>query len=139
MLSTIYGLEVWNRILETRSKCFSHWTTIWPFLQVSNPILHKKLAKTHFSLTVTIVHSQDLMMHSVISKDYKTQITSFTVKYSCYQWKAIPLVNQFYVFVQNLISWKERVWPEISFICELAVFLEQLWKLMANIFMKSSG
>ena len=53
----------------------------------------------HISLTITIVHIQDLMKHLVISKDYKTQIPNFTVKYSCYQWKAIPLVNQFYVFV----------------------------------------
>jgi len=39
----------------------------------------------HISLTITIVHIQDLMKHLVISKDYKTQIPNFTVKYSCYQ------------------------------------------------------
>ena len=58
MLSTIYGLEVWNRILETRSKCFSHWTKILPFPQDSNPILHKKLAETHFSYYHNSTHSR---------------------------------------------------------------------------------
>lgn len=48
MLNTIYGLEVWNRILETRSKCFSHWTKIWQFPQVRNPILHKKIGQNTF-------------------------------------------------------------------------------------------